>query len=91
MIQLEFTKIREVKSPNRANEGDAGLDFYIPKLSEKDILRVGEKDLRDMVGINRKMYSKGYIKFNAYSIRYKGTDQSQRVSANGSKQIWGCY
>ena len=54
MIQLEFTKIREVKSPNRANEGDAGLD----------ILRVGEKDLRDMVGINRKMYSKGYIKFN---------------------------
>ena len=64
MIQLEFTKIREVKSPNRANEGDAGLDFYIPKLSEKDILRVGEKDLRDMVGINRKMYSKGYIKFN---------------------------
>lgn len=56
MIQLEFTKIREVKSPNRANEGDAGLDFYIPKLSEKD--------LRDMVGINHKMYSKGYIKFN---------------------------
>ena len=64
MIQLEFTKIREVKSPNRANEGDAGLDFYIPKLSQKEILRVGEKDLRDMVGINRKMYSKGYIKFN---------------------------
>jgi dUTPase len=64
MIQLEFTKIREVKSPNRANEGDAGLDFYIPKLSEKDILWVGEKDLRDMSGINRKMYGKGYIKFN---------------------------
>ncbi len=43
MVQLEFTKIRDVKSPNRANDGDAGLDFYIPKLYMDDILKVGEK------------------------------------------------
>lgn len=42
MVQLEFTKIRDVKSPNRANDGDAGLDFYIPKLYMDDILKVGE-------------------------------------------------
>ena len=42
MVQLEFTKIREVKSPNRANDGDAGLGFYIPQLSDQDILKVGE-------------------------------------------------
>lgn len=28
--RIRFTKIREVKAPTRANEGDAGLDFYIP-------------------------------------------------------------
>ena len=45
MVQLEFTKIRDVKSPNRANDGDAGLDFYIPKLYMDDILKV-EKNTR---------------------------------------------
>ena len=47
MVQLEFTKIRDVKSPNRANDGDAGLDFYIPNLYKDDILKVGEKLERD--------------------------------------------
>ena len=31
---IEFTKIREVKSPSRANKHDAGIDFYIPELSD---------------------------------------------------------
>ena len=63
MVQLEFTKIREVKSPNRANDGDAGLDFYIPKLTVEDILKVGEKHDNDFTGINRKMYGRGNLKF----------------------------
>lgn len=63
MVQLEFTKIREVKSPNRANEGDAGLDFYIPKLTTDDLLKVGEKHDKDFTGINRKMLDLGNIKF----------------------------
>lgn len=65
MVQLEFTKIRDVKSPNRANEGDAGLDFYIPKLTIDDILKVGEKHEKDFTGINRKMFGCGNIKFTA--------------------------
>jgi dUTP diphosphatase len=28
--KFRFTKVREVKSPTRHNEGDAGLDFYVP-------------------------------------------------------------
>lgn len=64
MVQLEFTKIRDVKSPNRANDGDAGLDFYIPKLTVEDILKVGEKHNKDFTGINRKMYGRGNLKFN---------------------------
>ena len=30
MNRLRFTKVREVISPTRANDGDAGLDFYMP-------------------------------------------------------------
>lgn len=70
MVQLEFTKIREVKSPNRANDGDAGLDFYIPKLTADDLLKVGEKHEKDFTGINRKMFGIGNIKF-------KGIDNSR--------------
>ena len=28
--KLQFVKTREVKSPNRANEYDAGIDFFVP-------------------------------------------------------------
>lgn len=30
MNRFRFCKVREVKSPSRANAGDAGLDFYVP-------------------------------------------------------------
>lgn len=39
MSRLRFTKVREVKSPNRAHPGDAGLDFYIPRDLHTDDLR----------------------------------------------------
>lgn len=39
--RIRFTKIREVKSPTRHNDGDAGLDFYIPEdLTVGDLLKV---------------------------------------------------
>ena len=82
MVQLEFTKIREVKSPNRANEGDAGLDFYIPQLSDQDILKVGEKGKDDFSGINRKMLGKGYIKLNGL-----GTDDVHVVIKPGGRLL----
>lgn len=30
-----FNKVREVKSPERANIHDAGIDFFMPKINEK--------------------------------------------------------
>lgn len=32
---IYFTKVREVKTPLRANSHDAGIDFFIPKLDEE--------------------------------------------------------
>lgn len=38
---MKFAKIRDVKSPSRANPTDAGIDFFVPEYSEdflKDLL-----------------------------------------------------
>lgn len=37
-MYLKFTKVRDVKSPSRANFHDAGLDFYIPNDFQSKIL-----------------------------------------------------
>ena len=40
MNRLRFIKVRDVKSPSRGNEGDAGLDFYIPEdLTLQDLVK----------------------------------------------------
>lgn len=48
MNRLRFTKLREVISPNRANDGDAGLDFYMPTnlmaVDYKGDIAIGYKD-----------------------------------------------
>ena len=33
--KVEFTKVREVKTPNRANQHDAGTDFFVPEYSQE--------------------------------------------------------
>lgn len=44
--KVEFTKIREVKSPNRAHNTDAGTDFFIPKMTPEfvEVLKEKNKD-----------------------------------------------
>lgn len=40
MNRLRFIKVRDVKSPSRGNDGDAGLDFYIPEdLTLQDLVK----------------------------------------------------
>lgn len=40
MNKFRFIKVRDVKSPSRGNEGDAGLDFYIPEdLTLQDLVK----------------------------------------------------
>ena len=42
---FKFVKIREVHDPTRANEGDAGIDFYVPtNLSISDIGKANLKN-----------------------------------------------
>lgn len=41
MNRFRFIKVRDVKSPSRGNEGDAGLDFYIPEdLTLQDLVKL---------------------------------------------------
>lgn len=54
MENLLFTRVRDVKSPNRANYGDAGIDFYVPKLTKEDI---------EAIHVNKEMLDKGYMMY----------------------------
>lgn len=41
---IKFLKVRDVKSPSRANAYDAGIDFYVPQLTKEFIDLLGEKN-----------------------------------------------
>lgn len=43
--EFKFSKVREVKSPKRANEFDAGIDFFIPEDFKETILNHSESIL----------------------------------------------
>ena len=42
MKTVNFIKIRDVKTPNRANDTDAGVDFFVPNDSKPILLNHGE-------------------------------------------------
>lgn len=42
--QIAFTRVRDVKAPNRGNEHDAGVDFYIPSATQDFIADFQEKN-----------------------------------------------
>jgi dUTP pyrophosphatase len=35
---MKFTKVRNVKDPNRAHPGDAGVDFFIPEFDDEFLI-----------------------------------------------------
>jgi dUTP pyrophosphatase len=41
---VKFLKIRNVKSPDRANQFDAGIDFYVPKFEADFVKALKEKN-----------------------------------------------
>ena len=41
---IKFLKTRDVKSPNRANQFDAGIDFFVPEFTETFIKDTQEKN-----------------------------------------------
>ena len=50
---IQFTKIRDVKSPNRANKHDAGTDFFIPNFNEQF--------LKDLAAKNKNVFISHFI------------------------------
>ena len=42
---MQFTKTKEVKSPKRANNNDAGIDFFIPEMSVKDLEHINLEEM----------------------------------------------
>lgn len=47
--RIQFTKIRDVKSPNRANSHDAGTDFFIPNYSKQFFDDLKEKNKNNSI------------------------------------------
>ena len=42
--RIRFIKVRDVKTPNRGNKGDAGIDFYVPnELKASEIRELNKK------------------------------------------------
>ena len=50
--KIEFTKIRDVKSPNRANKHDAGTDFFIPNYTPEFLGVMIEKNYSNDIEFN---------------------------------------
>lgn len=56
--RFRFTKVRSVKAPTRNNQGDAGLDFYMPEdLTLSDLLNANSAV--DDVEYNKNIASEG--------------------------------
>lgn len=47
--KIQFTKVRDVKSPNRANKHDAGTDFFIPNYTPEFYKDVVEKNKNNRI------------------------------------------
>lgn len=45
---MYYSKVRNVKSPIRANKTDAGIDFFIPKFNEQFIKDFKEKNKKEI-------------------------------------------
>lgn len=50
---MKFTKVRNVKSPQVAHEGDAGIDFFVPELTRKLIEEIIEKSKPSVLRVFR--------------------------------------
>lgn len=46
---IQFTRIRDVKAPNRANSNDAGMDFFIPNYTESFLIDLQKKNENNKV------------------------------------------
>ena len=48
---MQFTKTRETTSPTRATSTDAGIDFFVPNLSDEFVTALQEKNPTLKIGL----------------------------------------
>ena len=41
---MKYTKVKNVKDPQRANPGDAGIDFFMPPITDKLVMELRDKN-----------------------------------------------
>lgn len=58
---INFLKVRDVKDPNRSFPTDAGIDFFIPKFTEKFIKDLKDKNPRLRIDVVKDKEGKKYI------------------------------
>lgn len=64
--RFRFTKVRNVKSPTRSNEGDAGLDFYIPEdLILSDLIECNRGEFNNSVTLKDGVIDTIYLNPNS--------------------------
>lgn len=56
---VQFTKIRDVKSPNRAHSTDAGTDFFIPNYSKEFIKDLLAKNVDNYITMKQRTDENG--------------------------------
>lgn len=69
MNRFRFIKVRDVESPSRGNEGDAGLDFYIPR----------NLTMQDMVSANPKATFNNPLEIGNISLELNKNNQVQSI------------
>lgn len=69
MNRFRFIKVRDVESPSRGNDGDAGLDFYIPR----------NLTMQDMVKANPKATFNNPLEIGNISLELNKSNQVQSI------------
>jgi len=80
---IKFLKIRDVKSPSRANQFDAGIDFYIPRFKSSFIKDLKEKN-PDIFGKAEFSYSGNVLIGNGNVTTHLFNGQNNTLSIQGS-------
>lgn len=73
---FKFVRVRDVHVPTRANQGDAGMDFYVPNdLTVDDLIKCNTNTYISICSINIKVPSSNEV----YCLINKVTDDLYRI------------
>ena len=76
--RIRFIRVRDVEKPSRANQGDAGLDVYIPK----------DLTAEELLNKNPHLYynNEGY-NINSFGVRYEDNQKLHSIILGPNSRI----